>query len=110
SAREAQELVLGIAQHLAQAPVNPGKATVHADVRDPGARQLEGAPEALLALAQRSRGALRLGDVVHRRDEVARLAALAAHERGRDRHPDARAVLAHELLLAQFAPGDFAGG
>src|SRR5437667_450604 len=65
--------------------------------------------EALFALAQRSRGALRLGDVLHHRDEVARLAALAARERGRDSHPDARAVLAQQLLLARFVPGDFAG-
>src|SRR3989454_1769284 len=108
-AREAQQLVLGIARHFAQAPVDPDKAPVHADVRDPRPRQLEGAPEPLLALAQRSRGALRLGDVLHHRDEVARLAAPAAHQRARDSHPDARAVLAQQLLLAQFAPGDFAG-
>src|SRR5437899_747257 len=65
--------------------------------------------EALFALAQRRLGLFARRDVVEKRDLVARLAAPAAHQRARDSHPDARAVLAQQLLLAQFAPGDFAG-
>src|SRR5207302_6106761 len=81
SAREAQELVLGIAEDLAQAPVHPDKAAVHPDVGDPGARQLEGAPEALLALAQRRFRLLAAGDVDNRAHQAGDLATAVRESR-----------------------------
>src|SRR5439155_688308 len=49
----ADQLVLRIAEDLAQAAVDADELAVEADVRDPRAGELEGAPVALLALAQR---------------------------------------------------------
>ena len=51
-AAQLEELLLGVAQDLAQAPVDPDEAPVHPDVREPRAGELEGAAKALLALAQ----------------------------------------------------------
>ena len=51
-AAQLDHLVLGIAEDLAEAPVDADEAPVHRDVREPRARELEGAAEALLALAQ----------------------------------------------------------
>src|SRR5437588_5873067 len=81
SAREAQELVLGVAEDLAQAPVHPDKATVHPDMGDPGARQLEGAPEALLVFEQRRFRLLAAGDVDNRAHQAGDFAAAIRESR-----------------------------
>src|SRR5260370_17571292 len=52
-ARQAEELLIGIAEDLAQPAVDPDEAPVEPDVGEPRSRQLEGAPEALFAVAQR---------------------------------------------------------
>src|SRR3989454_11999959 len=78
---EAQQLVLRIAEDLAQAPVDPQEATVHADVRDSRARQLEGAPEAPLAFEQARLGLLARRDVDDRAQQPGDLAAAVGESR-----------------------------
>src|ERR1043165_4339011 len=90
----AHQLVLRIAEDLAQAAVDADELAVEADVRHARARQLEGAPVALLALPQRLLRAPALGHVVEYRHLVERLAGRAARERHREAHPDGGAVAA----------------
>ncbi len=79
--REAQKLVLRIAEDFAQAPVDPQEAPVHGDVRDSGPRQLEGAPEAPLAFEQARLGLLARRDVDDRADQPGDLAAAVGESR-----------------------------
>src|SRR2546425_1266810 len=95
----ADQLVLRIAEDLAQAAVDADELAVEADVRDPRAGELEGAPVALLALAQRRVGLLARGDVLEHRDGVERLASGVALHGDGDVGPYRRAVLAQIALL-----------
>ena len=78
---EAQQLGLRIAEDLAQAPVDPDEAPVHADVRDSRACQLEGAPEAPLAFEQARLGLLARRDVDDRAQQPGDLAAAVGESR-----------------------------
>src|SRR5436190_20918534 len=98
-AGHADQLVLRIAEDLAQAAVHADELAVESYVRDTGARQLEGAAIALLALAQRGVGLLARGDVVEHRDRVERSSGGIALHGDRDMRPARAAVLAHVALV-----------
>src|SRR5439155_18252634 len=86
-------------EDLAQAPVDADELAVKSYMRHARAGELEGAPVALLALAQRGVGLLARGDVVEHRDGVERSSARVALHGDRDVRPDRAAVLAQVALL-----------
>jgi hypothetical protein len=99
AAGHADQLMLGVAEDLAKAPVDADELAVPADVRDARAGELEGAAVARFALAQRLFSVLARGDVVEHRDRVERLPGCVALHGDGDLHPDGRAVLAPIALL-----------
>src|SRR5262249_50411199 len=74
-AAQPEELVLRVAEDLAQAAVDPDEAPVRADMREPGAGQLECAAKALFALAQR-------GEIVGLGERRLERSDLGGHSRG----------------------------
>jgi len=73
-AAQLEQLVLRVAEDLAQAPVDPDEAPVHADVREPGSGELERAAKPLFAFAQR-------GQIVGLRDRRLERSNLGGHSR-----------------------------
>src|SRR5260221_9081545 len=97
-AGHADQLVLRIAEDLAQAAVDADELAVKPYVRYARAGELEGSPVALLALAQRRIGLLARSDVVEHGKRVERLAPrVALHDDG-DVRPYRPAVLTHIAL------------
>src|SRR5205823_3241357 len=95
----ADQLVLGIPEDLAKAPVYADELAVKADVRDARAGELEGAAVARFALAQALFGLFPCRDVVEHRDGVERPAGAIALQRDGDARPHGGAVLAQVALL-----------
>src|SRR4051812_1973625 len=94
--RHAQQLLLGIAEDLAEAAVDAHKAAGD-DFADAGSGQLEGLAKALLALAQRALGLSARGDVADGGNDAVEVAlARALQKASIDVEPGDRLVRAHD--------------
>jgi hypothetical protein len=97
----ARELMLRVAEHLAQPGVGAQDPVVlDGGLHDPDRSAIERRAVALLRLLARVLGDLALGDVLHDADHVLRVTRLVARRGHGSPRPHDAAVLAHETLLA----------
>src|SRR6516225_7567253 len=105
---ELQQLLARIAGDGAGALVDPQEAPLRIDFGDGNARVLICCGEPLLALGERVRCPLGLGDVLEDAHAIEKPALAVAHGGAHDGSPDHAAVLAHDALLDGIAV-DLAG-
>ena len=95
-----------VAEHVAEAIVDPEKVSIKTGVGDADSRLLERGPEPLFALAERGFGILQLRDVAGHRDQADHLPVLHPQRGlGGPEHPRSRARCVEGLLKSFHAAG-----